>query len=111
MIRALLDWWLGQLGELQPRWLRRRLSMPTDGIVITPIEPLDRKPETVSVELRQRGRETAVGEFKANSPQLEALPGLRSMPAILRLPRVDVLEKTVELPLAAQNELDQVLEF
>jgi general secretion pathway protein L len=111
MIRALLDWWLEQLGELQPLWLRRRLSTPTDGVVVTPIEPLDREPDTVSVELRQRGKETAIGEFKVDSPQLARLPSLPNLPAILRLPRADVLEKTVELPLAAQNELDHVLEF
>jgi general secretion pathway protein L len=111
MMRALLDWWLEQLGELRPQWLRRRLATPTDGIIITPIEPLDRKPDIVSVELRRGGKETTIGEFKVHSPHLGTLPGLRNLPAILRLPRSDVLEKTVELPLAAQSELDQVLEF
>jgi len=111
MMRVLLDWWLEQLRELQPRWLRRRLAMSTDGVIITPIEALDRNPDTVSVEVRRGGQETAIGEFKVNSPQLEALPGPRNLPVILRLPRTDVLEKTVDLPLAAQSELDQVLEF
>lgn len=111
MMRAFLDWWFEQLGELRPQWLQRRLATPTDGIIITPVEPLDRKPDIVSVELRRGGKETAIGEFKVHSPQLETLPGLRNLPAILRLPRSDVLEKTVELPLAAQSELDQVLEF
>jgi general secretion pathway protein L len=111
MIRGLFDWWLERLSEFQPRWLQRRIAMSADGLIVTPVEPLDRKPDTVSIEIRQRGVETAVGEFKVNNPQLETLPGIRNLPAILRLPPADVLEKTVELPLAAQSELDQVLEF
>jgi general secretion pathway protein L len=111
VMRALLDWWLEQLGELRPGWLRRRLSMPIDGVVVTPIEALDRKPDLVAIELRRSGKETAIGEFKVSSPQIEGLPDLRGQPAILRLSRSDVLEKTIELPLAAQKELDQVLEF
>jgi general secretion pathway protein L len=111
VIRALFEWWLERLSELQPAWLRRRISMPTDGLIITPIGPLDRGPETVSIVVRRGGAETEFGEFKTSNPQLESLPGIGNMPAILRLMRADVLEKNIELPLAAQSELGQVLEF
>jgi len=50
-----------------------------------------------------------------NSSHSQELDSIRNeignIPAILRLMRADVLEKNVELPLAAQSELRQVLEF
>ena len=111
MIRALFDWWLERLRELQPARLQRWISMPADGLIIAPIGLLERGAETVSIIVRRGGAETELGEFKVNNLQLESLPGIGNMPAILRLTRADVLEKNVELPLAAQSELGQVLEF
>lgn len=111
MIRAFFLWWLEQLGELQPRWLRQRLRAPSDGLVVVPSAPLENQPDTVLIGLRQRGRETAIGEYKINSPQLGAVQGIRGGATTLQLTRADVLEKTVEFPVATQNELDQVLEF
>jgi len=111
VIRALFNWWLEQLRGLQPEWLGRRTSTRTDGLIITPIGPLDHRPDIMSIVVRRGGRETPLGEFKITNPQLGTLPGIESMPAILRLVRGDVLEKTVDLPLAAQGELGQVLEF
>lgn len=111
MIRPFFDWWVEQLRDLQPEWLRRWIAAPADGLLITPLEPLERNPDTVSIEVRRRGTEAAIGEFRVNSPQLETLPRPRGAATVLRLPPMDVLEKSVDFPLAAQGQLDQVLEF
>lgn len=110
MIGAFFAWWVRQLAELLPSWLRRPALTRADALVIAPIGPLDRV-GAVAAGLRRSGRETPLGRFAITPSELGALPRSSRRPAVLRLTGADVLEKTLSLPLAAGGELDQVLAF
>jgi general secretion pathway protein L len=102
-------WWLGQLADLLPAWLRRAVVM-SDALVIVPLGPLD-DPGTVAVDLRRNGETARLGEFALDTPGLSEVPLSANRPTVLQLRRANVLEKTLILPLAAYAELDQVLKF
>jgi len=106
VIRAFFDWWFGQLAELLPDWLRRSGPTSADALVIARVGN-----GAIEAALRRNGRETDLGRFALASSELAKLPRSGSRPAVLRLTRSDILEKTLNLPLAAQAELDQVLAF
>lgn len=110
MIGGFFAWWFGQLAELLPSWLRRPPPTRADALIIAPTAPLER-PGGVAVMLRRRGKETQLGHYPLGTGELKGLPRLPNLPAVLRIPRSDLLEKTLSLPLAAQGELDQVLAF
>ena len=109
MIGSLLAWWLGQLADLLPAWLRRSV-VTHDALVIAPIGPLDRA-SAITVALRRNGELAPLGEFTLHGDELSALPRSPDWPAVLRLTTTDVLEKTLNLPLAAQADLEQALAF
>ncbi len=116
MIGGFFAWWVGQLAEVLPPWLRRSAVTSADALVIAPTGPLDRVgavsvPTSVSVSVRRNGKEALLGQFSLGSAALDELPRSPSRPAVLRLPRTEILEKTLSLPLAAQAELNQVLTF
>jgi general secretion pathway protein L len=110
VVRAFLAWWLGQLAELLPRWLRRPAAGNADALVIEPVGPLGHA-AAVTVILRRNGSETLVGQFPFADRELKGLPDLTGQPVALRLSAREVLEKTLVLPLAAQADLEQVLAF
>jgi general secretion pathway protein L len=110
MIGAFFSWWLGQLADLLPPWLRRPAFARVDALVIAPIEPLDSL-GAVAVTVRRNGKETPVGEFPLRQEALESVPAPRGRPAVLRIARDDLLEKTLTLPIAARDDLAQVLAF
>jgi general secretion pathway protein L len=110
MIRAFLDWWLGQLAELLPAPLRRTSMQAATALVIAPSGPLEH-PTCVAMALRRRGKEVPLGEFAANHAKLNEFTRSNGRLVVLRLPKREVLEKTLVLPLAAQSDLDQVLTF
>lgn len=110
MIGAFFAWWVGQLAELLPAWLRRPAAMCADALLVAPLGPLDRA-GTVAVLLRRGGREAQLGQFALGSSQLDALPRSPRRPIVLRLGRAELLEKALSLPLAAHGDLDQVLAF
>ena len=111
IVREFFAWWFGRLAELLPQGLRRSALTAVDAMVIKPIGPLSRGIEAVSVSLRRNGRETPLGRFGLGATNLAELPRVAGRTTVLRLDGPDVLGKTVTLPLAAERELDQVLEF
>ncbi|MGC2415790.1 MAG: PilN domain-containing protein [Stellaceae bacterium] len=109
VISSILAWWLGQLADLLPARLRRSAAT-SDALVIAPIGPLDHA-GAITVALRRNGEVAQLGEFALHAAELSDLPRSSNWPAVLRLTRTDVLEKTLILPLAAQADLNQVLAF
>ena len=110
MIAAFLAWWFGQLAELLPSWLRRSTPANADALVITPREPLDQT-RTVAVGVRRNGIQQPLGEFALAAPELRQMPRSPNRPPVLRVTKADVLEKTLNVPIAAQGDLNQVLAF
>lgn len=110
MVSTFLAWWLGQLADLLPGWLRRPAAANANALVIAPVGPLG-DAAAVIVTLRRNGNEVPIGQFPVAGRGLRGLPSLPGRPIALRLSAREVLEKTLVLPLAAQAELDQVLAF
>ena len=110
MIGAFFAWWFGQLAELLPAWLRRPSPPRADALIVAPTTPLDQA-GVVAVALRRAGKETQLGRFLPGAPELSRLPHSPRLPVVLRVGQADILEKTLNLPLAARSELDQVLAF
>jgi general secretion pathway protein L len=111
MFRKFFLWWFGQLAELVPGRLRGPDAAARDAVVITPAGPLYRMTDDIDVSLRRGGQEASLGRFVISESGLDRVPRAAGTPAILRLDPGEVLGKTLSLPLAAERELDQVLEF
>jgi general secretion pathway protein L len=108
MLRDFLNWWFGELAGLLPQRMRPAAPAEADATVISPIgDAMDE----VAVGLRRGGKETPVGRFALGAPELAELPEWPNKPPVLRLGEVEVLVKTVTLPLAAERDLDQALLF
>jgi general secretion pathway protein L len=110
-MREFFVWWFGQLGELLPQGLRQSALTAADAMVISPIGQLGRAVDAVAVGVRRNGKETPLGRFGLNAPNLAELPRATGRATVLRLGEADVLGKSMSLPLAAERELDQVLAF
>jgi general secretion pathway protein L len=111
MLGEFLSWWGAQLAELLPRRLRRSPPTAADATVVTPLGSVGQTVEAVAVGLRRSGREGQLGRFPLAAAELADIPHSPAKPVVLRLGEADVLGKTVVLPLAAERELDQVLDF
>jgi general secretion pathway protein L len=113
MLREFFNWWLAQLADLLPPFLRRTAPAAADATVIAPVGPLGSGIEAIAVGLRRSGKETPLGRYALGSAGvgLADLPSAGGRPTVLRLGEADVLAKTVNLPLAAERELEQVLAF
>jgi general secretion pathway protein L len=111
MLREFFNWWLEQLAELLPPFLRRTAPTAADATVIAPVGAIGRGIDAVAVGQRRNGKETPLGRFALGPAGVAALPHAGGAPTVLRLGEADVLGKTVTLPLAAERELKQVLAF
>lgn len=111
MIGEFFLWWIGQLADLLPHWLRRGALTAADAMVITPVGALGRGVAAVAIGLRRNGKETPVGQFDLAAPGLGELPRAPGGTTVLRLSGTELLAKTLTLPLAALSELRQVLTF
>jgi general secretion pathway protein L len=111
MFREFLSWWLGQLADLLPSFLRPTAPTNQDATVIAPVGPIGHGIEAVAVGQRRSGKETPLGHFALGPAGVAELPRAAGRPIVLRLGQADVLGKTVNLPLAAEPELEQVLSF
>jgi len=111
MFRDFFTWWIGQLSDLLPaRWVRFG-SIGEDALVVSPVGPLSGEIDSIGINLRRHGRETALGHFRVAADLLEELPRPPSNRFVLRLRQADVLAKTVTLPIAAENHIHQALSF
>jgi general secretion pathway protein L len=111
MFRKFFLWWFGQLAELVPGPLRGPDTAARDAVLITPAGPLSEMTDDIDVSLRRGGRETSLGRFGISESRLDRVPRATGTPAILRLDAGEVLGKTLSLPIAAERQLEQVLEF
>ena len=111
MVREFLRWWISQLAELLPRSLRRSGAGRDDAVLVTPIGLLGQGIDAVALDLRRNGRETELGRFSLGAADLAQTVRAAGRPVVLRLPEGDLLGKTVNLPLAAERNLKQVLAF
>lgn len=110
MIAEFAGWWLGQLAELLPPSLRSPTLADEEVVLVRPIEPLALL-RTVDLARRHKRETVSLGRFTVGEPELAALPRIPRLPLVLSLTEKDVLQKTVNLPLAAQASLDQALTF
>jgi general secretion pathway protein L len=111
MFGEFLSWWCAQLAELLPRRLRRSPPTAADATVVSPLGAIGQPVDAVGIGLRRNGKEGALGRFPLAASGLAGIPHSPAKPVVLRLGETDVLGKTVVLPLAAERELDQVLDF
>jgi general secretion pathway protein L len=107
MLRELLLWWLSQMRACVPARLRAGRDR-VDALLITVA------PSRLALAVRRRGRERALGEAPMEHVALAGLLAmLRRRPrrVVLRLPATALLERPVELPLAAERDLHRVLAY
>jgi general secretion pathway protein L len=104
MGRSFLQWWLGELRQTA----KPVLGLFADGrrplnLRVTPTEILVAEPSGASLA---RLPIDQAGAAPAQAPEL-----ILQRPAVLVLPRERVLRRTIELPLAAERELEAALSF
>lgn len=112
MLSEALTWYVQQMSELVPERFRARDTGPTNAFVVNWSEH-----STVAAELRLRrdGKETSLGRFATDEigvRSVRAMVGARRAPdTVLRLPPGYLLDRTVTLPLAAEQGLDRVIRY
>jgi general secretion pathway protein L len=111
-IAAFFSWWLAELAGLVPRRLRPAGARRRRGLVL-----VLGGSETVVAERSAEGERT-LGSVASDAPdQDQRLRALlrqakrRTRPVTLRLAGALGLRKTLELPLAARDDLEQLLRF
>ena len=111
-IAAFFGWWLGELAGLVPKRLRPSGARRRRGVILA----LGNSEVTVAEPTADGER--VLGSVAADAPdldqQLRALlrqAKRRGRPATVRLAGDLGLRKTLELPLAARDDLDQLLRF
>ena len=95
MVEQVLAWWVQQLLAWLPAWVRRP-GRAQDAIVA------EASPSGVALMSRRRGQEAPLGLLGANAPR---------GPVVLRLPPGALLQRPVDLPLAAERDLSGVLRY
>ena len=118
LLQRLFRWWTGELAALVPERLRRRLTPVTDTLVVL----LGEGEATLCLETRQEvktlGRINLLGEGEAHH-RVAALLRQHGLvrelgggaPTCLRLDAERALRTIVDLPLAAEGNLDEVVSF
>ena len=109
LLRAFLRWWLAELAGCVPTQLKRRLARRSDAIVLA----LEGNRVAVHHEAGG-GSARPLGTLELE--RAEASPLLRKLrrgklPVCLRLPAERGLVTEIALPLAVEENLDQVLRF
>jgi general secretion pathway protein L len=107
MLREIVLWWARQMHALLPRVLLRG-GDEGDALMIGARGP------HVLLTLRRGGRENPLGQFGVAGDGLAvAVRALRRLPrrVILQLGPGTLLERPVELPLAAERDIDRVIGF
>src|SRR4051794_1126361 len=110
MIAAFLTWWLDQLAQLLPRWLRRPAFGRVNAVVIRPTTPLDRA-GTLGFFSRHNGRETPLGDFPARLDELRQVPARRGRPGGLGIGGAELVGKNPPLPPAGRRPVQPGLAF
>jgi general secretion pathway protein L len=107
MVRDFAEWWARQMRELLPRTVLSTLER-ADALLVTA------QTEWFSLAVRRRGRETALGQFRTDEAGVAAArAAARAAPrrVVLSVPSDLLLERQVELPLAAERDLAGILSY
>lgn len=108
-LAAFLDWWLGELAGLVPRFLRRPFSRRGETIIL---EPADQPGGEGGRLFLQRGKAVeALGAFGDGLAQLPAKARRSRRSVTLALPQGRAVRQTINLPLAAEENLREVIGF
>ncbi len=119
LLHRFLEWWVGELGALLPDRVRRRLDRGSSRLVVL----IDNGHATLLMENGKAPEE--IGTFDLTSAQdpatdVRALLRRRKLAAAVaegrvetcvRIPEDRALRATIELPLAAEGNLDEVIGF
>ena len=108
MIQLFLAWWAQHLLAWLPARLRGTARQPD--ALLAEMLPTG----AIALLARRGGRETALGSFgpgAAGEAALQSALGSRRGPLVLRPPPGMLLQRPVELPLAAERDLGQVLRY
>jgi general secretion pathway protein L len=104
------------MADLLPARLSRWSAVPATALIVAPGPADNSGTTTISLSVRHHRREQDIGRFPLNEPGLEALrlslpsPGRRWL-VVLRLAPDLLLEREVDLPLAAEPEIGNTLRF
>ena len=108
------SWWLGELGALLPKGLRRAFREKPKWVVVDISGPELVITRGVGKRNREVGRVDSGldgGRQRKAIHRLVRKLDLRAATLVLRLPETNVLRKPVDLPLAAEENLREVLSF
>lgn len=109
MIEAFLTWWAQHLLAWLPARMRG-VGRQSDAVIAEMLPAGG----GIALTARRGGRETALGRFGSNAAgeaALRAALGGRRGPVVVRPPPGVLLKRPVELPLAAERDLAQVLRY
>jgi len=107
MLREFVLWWARQMRAFLPTRLVPDANR-SSALVVTI------GPRHLMLSLSRRGRETEVGQYRTDDGGLAAaVAALRRLPrcVVVRVRPGALLERPVELPLAAERDLDRVLSY
>jgi general secretion pathway protein L len=115
MLSEFLAWWAQQMLGLLPERLIRRDGGLDNALIVTRLDHGFGEPE-VEFTLRRNRRETAVGRFTLDETGLRAARTAlgnryRGLPLVLSVPRSAILERQINLPLAAERDLARVVQY
>ena len=109
-------WWVQQMSELLITPFRHREATPATALIVVPDPANDSEITTISLISRRRRREHIVSHFPLDEPGLAALRRSLSRrggraPIVLRLSTDLLLERDVNLPLAAEQDVANALRY
>ena len=111
---AVLSWWFAELAELMPQRLRRFLSDGNEalffqfsGSEIVVLHSLNGRTE----ELARLNAGDDAGEQRAAISRVAGDRTMRRAEIVLSVPEEQVLRKTLDLPLASESSLEELLFF
>jgi general secretion pathway protein L len=105
-----LNWWFGQLAALLPAALTTASGTLSDAVI------LERDQHTLNLLVRRRGRVQRLAQSHWDSGLHELEKSLRAQSGlprhfVIRLPSVQLLRKSLALPVAARRNLAEILGF
>jgi general secretion pathway protein L len=115
VLRELGSWWAERMLAFIPENLRQRRRDLMDALVLELEASADTDVASFTISQRRRGRERRIGYFEpalpggADAALARAQRRLRTV--ALRVPAALLLRQQVEVPLAAERDLDNVLRY
>jgi len=104
------------MADMLPTWLVRRPASPATALIVASGSTENSVFDTVTLSARRRRREQVLGRFVLNEPGLATLRETvsrrgRRVPVVLRVSPDLLLEREVDLPLAAEPNVGNALRF